>query len=113
MPPAKKRAARQRVNLAEIMIALPHIPRLETERLVLRGPAMGDVKPWLDFVNSRRAEFVGGPDLGIAKGWRGFAHVAGMWMLRGYGSFVFASKSDPDPGETIRVYRHPSPEALT
>jgi len=78
------------------MSAGPHIPTLQTDRLILRAPQMGDVQPWIDFVNSRRAEFVGGPDLGVAKGWRGFAHVAGMWMLRGYGSFVFALKSDPD-----------------
>lgn len=72
------------------------IPTLETARLILRGPVMGDAQPWVDFVETDRAEFVGGPNLGLAKGWRGFAHVAGMWMLRGYGSFIFALKSDPD-----------------
>ena len=71
------------------------IPTLETARLILRGPVMGDAQPWVDFVETDRAEFVGGPNLGLAKGWRGFAHAAGMWMLRGYGSFIFALKSDP------------------
>jgi len=89
------------------MTALPHIPRLETERLVLRGPIMGDVQPWIDFVETQRAEFVGGPDLGVAKGWRGFAHVAGMWMLRGYGTFVFAPKSDPDAALGMTGPWHP------
>lgn len=76
--------------------ALPHIPTLETERLILRGPRMEDVPHWLAFAATERAAFIGGPriaDPGTA--WRAFAHVAGMWMLRGYGSFVFELKADP------------------
>lgn len=83
------------------------IPTLETDRLVLRAPQMQDAMPWIEFVNSQRAEFVGGPDLGVAKGWRGFAHVAGMWMLRGYGSFVFALKSDPGTAMGMTGPWHP------
>lgn len=75
---------------------LPHIPTLETERLVLRGPRMGDVPHWCAFMASERAAFVGGPGLEEGKAWRAFAHVAGMWMLRGYGTFVFALKDSPD-----------------
>lgn len=77
--------------------ALPHIPTLETERLVLRAPRMGDVQHWCNFTASSRAEFIGGPMIADpVKAWRAFAHVAGMWMLRGYGSFVFALRSDPE-----------------
>ena len=76
--------------------AWPHIPTLETERLILRGPRIEDVPHWCAFMASGRAEFVGGPGLEEGKAWRAFAHVAGMWMLRGYGSFVFALQDSPD-----------------
>ncbi len=75
---------------------LPHIPTLETERLILRAPRMGDALAWDDFMTSQRSEFVGGPNAGLHVSWRAFAHVAGQWMLRGYGSFIFATKDDPD-----------------
>jgi len=78
------------------MTAGPHIPTLETNRLVLRAPRLSDAANWDAFLKTDRAAFVGGPDADLHTSWRGFAHVAGMWMLRGYGSFVFASKSDPD-----------------
>ena len=75
---------------------LPHIPTLETERLILRAPRMGDAMVWDDFMNSQRAAFIGGPSAGLHVSWRAFAHVDGQWLLRGYGSFIFATKTDPD-----------------
>lgn len=76
--------------------ALPHIPTLETGRLVLRAPRMADLSAWAEFLASDRAQFVRGDDTSLKTAWRAFAHVAGMWMLRGYGSFVFAQKDSPD-----------------
>lgn len=87
--------------------ALPHIPTLETERLVLRGPRMGDVAAWADFVASDRSRFVRGDDTSLRTSWRGFAHVAGMWMLRGYGTFVFALKDTPDQALGMTGPWHP------
>jgi len=75
---------------------LPHIPTLETRRLILRGPRMGDVETWADFFRSERSQYVRGDDTSLRTSWRGFAHMAGMWMLRGYGTFVFALKDSPD-----------------
>jgi RimJ/RimL family protein N-acetyltransferase len=79
-----------------VTTALPHIPTLETERLVLRAPRMGDFEALAEFVRSDRSRFVRGDDISLKTSWRGFAHVAGMWMLRGYGTFVFALKETPD-----------------
>ena len=40
---------------------LPSIPTLETERLVLRAPGIGDFEPFAAFYASERSKFVGGP----------------------------------------------------
>ncbi|MBU2994284.1 GNAT family protein [Octadecabacter sp. 1_MG-2023] len=71
------------------------IPTLETERLVLRPPQLSDAKAFMAFLMSERAKFVGGP---VAEGYaaRSFAGFLGQWMLRGYGYFIGALKSDPE-----------------
>jgi RimJ/RimL family protein N-acetyltransferase len=75
---------------------LANAPVLATDRLVLRAPVMADLDHWLAFAASPRAQYIGGPyDLG--KGWRAFAHVAGMWALRGYGSFIFCLQGTNTP----------------
>ena len=70
-------------------------PTLETERLILRVPKFDHFTAWEPFYASERAQFIGGPvpDQGLS--WRTFCHVAGLWMLRGSGSFVFARKETP------------------
>lgn len=78
------------------MIALSGIPQLETERLVLRGPQTADFEPWAECAASDRARFIGGPlDRGLA--WRGFCHMTGHWLHRGYSMFVFADKATGAP----------------
>ncbi len=69
---------------------------LHTERLTLRRPVMDDFEHWAPFAASDRARYIGGPhDLG--KAWRAFAHVAGMWDLRGFGSFIFTLRNSDAP----------------
>lgn len=68
-------------------------PVLETPRLTLRAPAARDWPLWRDFAMSERAEFIGGPYTNETA-WRAFGHVIGMWVLRGFGSFVFTAKGD-------------------
>lgn len=73
------------------MIQLTGIPELETERLILRGPLTGDFELWAACAASDRARYIGGPlDRGLA--WRGFCHMTGHWLHRGYSMFVFADK---------------------
>ncbi len=72
----------------------PHLadtPVLETARLRLRAPRMEDYPTFEAFYCSSRAEFIGGPGT-RRTAWRAFAHVVGMWALKGCGSFVFAEK---------------------
>jgi len=78
------------------MIALTPTPILHTERLTLRAPRATDWPAWRDFAASDRARFVGGP-IDEAKAWRAFGHVIGMWVLRGYGSFVLTETGSDEP----------------
>jgi RimJ/RimL family protein N-acetyltransferase len=76
-----------------MMAHLSGAPVLESERLVLRAPAMHDWPRWLAFTRDERSRFIrGGEPMEEGKSWRAFAHVAGMWALRGYGSFIFCLK---------------------
>lgn len=70
------------------------IPRIETDRLVLREPRLDDFRIWHAFAQTERARYIGGPIPDEGKSWRAYAHVAGLWMLRGYSSFVFTLKGD-------------------
>jgi len=73
------------------------IPTLETERLILRAPRMEDTHVFVAFLKSDRAKYIGGPyseeDDRIAT--RIFGHVAGLWVMRGYGLFIAERKDTP------------------
>ncbi|QYK40965.1 MAG: GNAT family N-acetyltransferase [Paracoccaceae bacterium] len=71
------------------MITLSRTPVLNTPRLTLRAPVAADWPHFRDFALSERSHFVRAPDIDETLAWRGFAHVIGMWVLRGYGSFIF------------------------
>lgn len=71
-----------------------HIPVLETERLRLRGPQAEDYDVFAAFMASERSHFVGGPSSDWAYLRRMFGHIAGLWVLRGYGPFLLETKSD-------------------
>lgn len=81
-------------------------PVLETERLVLRGFAPGDVETFADFYASEASRFVGGPEDRVTT-WRRISAYAGCWMLRGYGKFVVDDKAS---GRTIGIVGPTYPE---
>ncbi len=71
------------------MMPLVNAPRLQTARLVLRLPQASDFDVWAACMASDRSRFIGGPvERHLA--WRSFCHLAGHWMMRGYGMFTFA-----------------------
>ncbi len=91
----------------------PHLadtPVLETKRLILRAPRMEDYPVWEAFFATDRARYVGGPG-GTRVAWRGFAHITGMWALKGLGTFVFTEKGSELPlGMTGPYYPEDWPE---
>jgi RimJ/RimL family protein N-acetyltransferase len=73
-------------------------PVLHTARLTLRAPKMADWDTWLAFTRDDRSHFIrGGQPMDLRTAWRAFAHVTGMWALRGFGSFVFCRQGSDDP----------------
>ena len=74
-------------------VHLANTPVIETENLTLRAPGPQDWPIWHDFAITDRAQYIGGPYT-TRSAWRGFGHAVGMWVLRGYGSFVITFKGD-------------------
>ncbi|MGR3795994.1 GNAT family N-acetyltransferase [Vannielia sp. SX4] len=66
---------------------MTEIPTLETERLILRAPDMGDFEPFAAFYASDRAKYVGGP-LNREGSWRMLAMEIGHWTLAGFGRWI-------------------------
>lgn len=73
--------------------ALPHIPVLETERLILRAPRSEDFSPFAAYCASDRTRFVGGPKPAYAA-FEKLCAMIGHWALRGFGRFVITRKDD-------------------
>lgn len=70
------------------------IPRIRTERLVLRAPAAQDLPAWSAFLASNRTVHVGGTKTEAAA-FQDFAALIGHWALRGYGRWMIV-KRDTD-----------------
>ena len=81
-------------------MTLTNAPRLETPRLILRGPEPRDIAPTIAFLlDQERAEgFGSAPNRGEA--WRWFALNVGHWHIHGYGYFTVEMR---DTGETAGI----------
>ena len=75
---------------------LAETPVLETARLILRAPIASDWEPALAFMVTQRAQYMGGP-YERSDAWRGFNHVVGHWVTRGYGMFTYCDKTTGRP----------------
>jgi len=68
-------------------------PTLETERLILRPPALEDLQPWTEFMaDEDAARYIGGTQPPSAV-WRGLMAMAGAWALEGFAMFSVIEKS--------------------
>jgi len=79
------------------------IPRIETERLILRAPAETDFPAFAAFYGSERARFVGGP-ITPELAWRMLAMETGHWALRGYGRWIAEEKTSGAPVGMIGLF---------
>ncbi|MEM9432024.1 MAG: GNAT family N-acetyltransferase [Pseudomonadota bacterium] len=70
------------------------IPTLETERLILRAPALEDLDALALFGAGGRTEGVGGP-FDRAEAWRRLCGMIGHWSLRGFGRWAIDEKGGP------------------
>ncbi|MBU3000225.1 GNAT family N-acetyltransferase [Roseovarius nubinhibens] len=74
-----------------------NIPRLETDRLILRGPEASDFEAYCAFLTDPvRAEGFG-VEKNRSKAWRWFALNIGHWALHGYGYFTIEDKESGAP----------------
>jgi RimJ/RimL family protein N-acetyltransferase len=69
------------------------LPVLETERLVLRAPAVEDYALWLRIGTEPGCEFIGGP-VTPENAWYDFCGYVACWLLHGHGPFVLSRRSD-------------------
>lgn len=72
------------------------IPRLETERLLLREWRMEDFEPFADIMaDAEVARYLpGGKPMARIDAWRFMAASVGAWTLLGYGTWIVERKSD-------------------
>ena len=73
---------------APVPVALSPTPVLRTARLVLRAPNAADWPAFRDFTRDDRSRFVRAAEMTDEMAWRGFGHVIGHWVLRGFGMFI-------------------------
>ncbi|MGR3462873.1 MAG: GNAT family N-acetyltransferase, partial [Roseovarius sp.] len=79
------------------MSTYPDIPVIETRRLRLRGPEVGDYPNFKATFASYRSRFMGGPLNGY-EAWMLYAAEIGHWQIRGFGMWMVHLK---DSDETV------------
>ncbi|SDX56659.1 Protein N-acetyltransferase, RimJ/RimL family [Ruegeria halocynthiae] len=65
-----------------------HIPVLQTERLILRGPEAHDFEAIATFFADKDRSWGFGGPLDRNEAWRWFASLIGHWVLNGYGFWM-------------------------
>ncbi|WP_425481633.1 GNAT family N-acetyltransferase [Marilutibacter maris] len=67
-------------------------PVVETERLILRVPRIGDFERYAQMFAHESANHIGGPLL-RGEAWRRFLQMPGAWLLQGFGMFSVVEKA--------------------
>ncbi|MDQ6645935.1 MAG: GNAT family N-acetyltransferase [Pseudomonadota bacterium] len=69
------------------------LPRIETQRLILRPPQAEDFDAYAaNMADAEAARFIGGQQP-RAVAWRGFLSIAGAWMIQGFSMFSVIEKA--------------------
>ncbi|MCC1490976.1 GNAT family N-acetyltransferase [Cognatishimia sp. F0-27] len=78
-------------------MSLTSAPRIETARLVLRGPETRDIEPMIAFLMDRPyADGFGAYDT-RGEAWRWFSTNVGHWHIHGHGYFTIEAKETGTP----------------
>ena len=67
--------------------------RIETPRLLLRLPQVGDFERYAEMFADDSTQHIGGPLL-RHEAWRRFLQMPGAWILQGYAMFSVVAKDD-------------------
>ena len=67
-------------------------PTLETPRLLLRLPELGDFERYADMFADESTHHIGGP-LSRHDAWRRFLQMPGAWMVQGFAMFSVVEKA--------------------
>ena len=104
------------------MISLPRempvhtipVPRLETERLILRGPEGRDFPAVYAFMSdAERTKYIGGPADNEFVAWQRFIGTIGHWIWLGYGFWMLEEKATGEAVGRVGLLNHlgwPEPE---
>lgn len=74
---------------------LTYAPRLETERLILRGPERADLAPFTEFLTTSPRMEAMGEQATAPEAWFAFMTGIGHWQWHGFGFFTLTLKDDP------------------
>jgi RimJ/RimL family protein N-acetyltransferase len=72
------------------------LPVLETARLRLRAPRLGDFDAWAEVLCGPAGPMLGGP-FGRDAAFTEFAATVGLWLLRGHGVWTVEPRQGGDP----------------
>lgn len=90
------------------------VPRLDTDRLILRGPEGRDFPAVCAFqMDAERTKFIGGPAANEFEVWGGFTRTIGHWMWHGYGMWTLEDKATGQAVGRVGLVNHvtwPEPE---
>lgn len=71
----------------------PSLPKLETDRLILRPPVAEDFEPWAAFCADPEVQEHLGGVLDRAGAWRVMCVMTGAWTVRGFSMFSVIEKA--------------------
>lgn len=85
---------------------LTSAPVLTTERLILRGPEVGDLGAFTRFMTSAPSLAAQGETVSAEQAWFGFLAGIGHWQWHGFGFFMVVERESAEPVGRVGVIKH-------